>query len=453
LLLQRLIQVLLPQLAWLAAFAAFNSCWAEWNDREYDVQPIRSKEEGLQHEAVYPSRDYEPQPDPAVLEGLRIEWREVEVELYSEELIVRGRLVAPPKEGRPQGIEWLQGVRILAARRPDLKPGWTRGHKADDTAVADTVVAQDDRFVARLDLKSFPRSIGSQERFQFAAVLPASTTVEEPRATVVWNGDQGALAGSTTTFIIPGPRKLSPTLHRINAASVFGIYGRGSSNATPLIRAVNHLHGLGKEPAIAALREYAGLATDGIYHQDQESFDPANIEMGDYNVVFWIARLLFEPAKAGTRIPAPAIGITTLPRQDPDHFLWSLDPLELVDDVPFLVGEPINISGVPEHPLWHLRWIERNCVLREKPLRPADDPLAVADQLLALPKAKRREWLPRRDVREQAWQMVADLLPKIEPDEDGDIELTEEDWQMLRRSARERKLRWDEGKQEYVTRG
>jgi len=420
---------------------------AEWVDYAYELSPLKDHWNGLSHEAIYDNRGNDPQPEPAVILGMRVKWREVVVQTYDSSLVVRGEVILQPGQ---KWVTWLQGLRVLAAPGPGAKPDWSKGHRDADTVVADTVIGADNRFVAKFKLTDFPRPVGSRERFQFGIALPKSTALEERRGTITWDKDQPLLKDSLTRFEVAGPPKPGPTLQLIHAASATR-RNRGEISSVGLIRAVNHLHGLGKAEAIAALREYCQQADDGFGVHDIP-FDPENIETGDHTVVFWIARLLFEPAEAGERIPPPAIAISATRPGDPDFADWPLDPLELADDIPFLSGHGIGLGGVPEHPLWHLPWIERHCVLRERPLKPADDPLAAADRFLSLPKAQRRNRFGfTQGIRRQAWEMVAQLLPMPEPDEDGDIEFTNEAWQKLRLAAKERRIHWDDDKQEYLT--
>lgn len=91
------------------------------------------------------------------------------------------------------------------------------------------------------------------------------------------------------------------------------------------------------------------MAPDGRLDNDRVPFDPANIDQGDYNIAFWIIRLLFEPAQAGMRIPQPMIGAAVPHPAQGDEERWPLFPIELVDDVPFMIAEWSPSASIGAH--------------------------------------------------------------------------------------------------------
>jgi hypothetical protein len=395
---------------------------------------------GLTHTVTYTGllTDFGPVPAGDELAKTRVTWRRVKLNT-AWGIAIQAQLHLNDANGRPRDIDWFQGARVLVARSPYTTPDWSDGHKKDDTLVVDVIAHSDGSFNAAIPLTDIPRSIGSRGQFQVAVMLARRTGDK-----VVWDAAGPSLTGSVAMLEIPGPPKLSPTLELINAVSDWPRHG---GNGMALVRAVNGLHKLGKQQALAALREYVELA--GANWNGEKPVDPANIETGDHNCVFWIIRSLFEPARAGTRIPKPAIGYLGPPKED--QMLWPLFPIELVDDVPFMVANGWSLEGVGEHPASHIEWAESYGVLRAEPLRPADDPMAVADRLLSLPKY-RRLWvndLSGREIKLQAWRMVADLLPKTTPAGRFNS-LTADQWKQLRQYAADRKLRWDDTRQTFA---
>jgi hypothetical protein len=397
---------------------------------------------GLTHTVSYSRVDgYGPIPEDDSVSQIRVKWRSVKVNSRFGQLAIQAQLHLIGADGRPRAIDWFQGARVLVARSPGQQPDWSKGYSQKDAIVVDVIARNDGSFNAAIELTEIPRPIGSKGKFQVALVLARRTG-----KTVVWDAARPVLTGSVSTLEIPGPPKLDPTLELVNAVSGWPQHG---GNGVSLVRAVNGLHKLGKQKALSALREYVELAGEN-WNRDTP-VDPANIETGDHNCVFWIIRLLFEPARAGTLIPEPLLGAAQPSPDDEDRKLWPLFPIELVDDVPFMIAGGWNLGGRPEHPASHIVWAERYGVLRAEPLRPADNPLAVADRLLSLPKS-RRLWIydqSGREVKLQAWRMVADLFPQTTPA--GEFgELTPGQWKQVRQYAVDRKLRWNDAKQSFV---
>ncbi len=171
-----------------------------------------------------------------------------------------------------------------------------------------------------------------------------------------------------------------------------------------LVRAVNHLHSLGKTKAIAELREFVNIAGQGWTKRD-----PADIETSDYQCVFLIVRLLFEPQNPSESRPWMAIGAMSPTPRGEDQSLWPMFPLAVQDDLPFILINGVFLGGLPEHPYVHVDWAEKNGRLRAKPLRPADDPIAAVERLASLPQTRR---LFKDDshyalLRRQAWETRA----------------------------------------------
>lgn len=211
-------------------------------------------------------------------------------------------------------------------------------------------------------------------------------------------------------------------------------------NPVMLVRAVNHLHSLGKTKAIAELREFMKIAGDGWTKRD-----PGDIETADYQCVFPIVRLLFEPQNASESVPWMRIGaMLPMPRGE-DQSLWPLFPLAIQDDLPFILINGVTLGGYPQHPYVHVDWAEKNGRLRAKPLRPADDPIASVERLARLPQTRRLfndDWHYAL-LRRQAWEAIAHLVRVPVNDSDSA-------WEVHKKAAAKLKIRWDVDKQNYV---
>lgn len=380
-------------------------------------------------------------PGDELLRHVRVEWRDIEVDLpHWRSLKVRGRLLVDDG-GKVRPVDWFQGISVLLNVGPEPRPDWSNGFDADVTAGNQVLLRPDGTFTVAIALSQAPRIAGKERQCQAGVVLGKA---DGRRMIYKFGGIP--LAGSITTLTLPPAPELDSELEVINAAAP---WPHRCSDPTALIRAVNELHALGKQQALDALRRYVELAPDGRFFNDELPFDAANIDQGDYNVAFWIIRLLFEPAQAGTRIPQPALGAAVPSPAESDKTLWPLFPIEVVDDIPFMIAQGWNLGGVPERPSSHIKWAERYGVLRDAPLRPADDPLAAAERLLSLPKTQRLK-LRGEPIWTQAWQFVADLFPSIKPDALHFNQLTPEQWNTLCKAAADEKIHWNENKQAYV---
>jgi hypothetical protein len=425
----------------LFAFLGLAGSLQAWPPGEefLDLWPAKARWAGLTHITFYKDiGDYAEAPADETLHRVRVEWKEAEAESSWGKLRIRGRLIVEGGD-RAGPVDWFQGIRVLVSRQSDSPLDWSNGPDKASTLIADLVARKDGTFTASFDLEEIPRPVGSHGKHQIGAVLGLHKGHE-----VFYEAKAPLLADSVAMLALPGPPKLSPTLALINAASQ---WPDRAPEPAAIIKAVNRLHSLGKRQALDALREYVKLAPDRF--NPAEEFEPANIEHGNHNVAFWIVRLLFEPAQAGTRIPKPLLGAPVPSPDQNDMKLWPLFPIELVDDVPFMIPDGWNLGGRPEHPESHLEWAERYGVLREGPLHPADDPLGAADRLLSLPKSQRLDRLTDA-IHRQAWQLVAHLLPvDAGPDEEYES-FSPAKWTILRKLATRRKVHWDEKSQAYT---
>ncbi len=130
------------------------------------------------------------------------------------------------------------------------------------------------------------------------------------------------------------------------------------------IRAVNILHQESKSEVIEQFRDYVNsLEMSGI---------------GDN--VFFLLRLLFEPEN-GRTFPSVPMG-KPVDSGEANLANFPLYPLALVQDVPLLISSGYILGGKPGSPLGHIAFCEVNCQLRAKDLRPPENPLGLADELI-----------------------------------------------------------------------
>jgi hypothetical protein len=227
---------------------------------------------------------------------------------------------------------------------------------------------------------------------------------------------------------IPGPQPLSPTLQYINACPT--PLGR-SHDPVPVIRAVNHLHLLGKEKTIASLREFLRLAYGPDFERSRN--DVANIDTSNQ----WCLETLLPPL-------FPNLDYS---KRGESILVWQ--------GIPFHTYVYGGYSGSVGRMDPCLDEAEREGKLLEQPLRPADNPLEAADSLYAKigperPPSNGFNGFLQLHLRAQAWRAVRHLnLQDWKPPTfyDRDIDVS---WQRLKDEVVKRKIRWDKQKQEYV---
>jgi len=129
------------------------------------------------------------------------------------------------------------------------------------------------------------------------------------------------------------------------------------SDPVALIRAVNHLHSMGKSDAIRVLRDYAAKH----YHGNDWRLEA-------------IVPLLFAPIDFQEVLPPH-------PWFDPKQTSWCLQCLVLEGDIPFNVFEGFTLGGYVEPTAPLVEWAARYGKLRENPLRPSADPWGAADRV------------------------------------------------------------------------
>lgn len=390
-------------------------------------------------------------PDEDPWEAARVEWQPVappqgHPELHGPYTVqFRGRLLWRDPDFRWKPVDWLQGVRLLVARNPATRLDWSRGHDHHDTIWTEVLLEADGTFAAQIPTVWLNLCVGVARSFQ-VGLVPAIVEGD----TVTWLDATPVLSGSLGELAIRGPEPLGETLQRINAAP--GVYAE-TFEIDALIRAVNHLHGLGKEGALDALEEFLVRAGDRCYGARPR--DPARIDTADDNGVFLIVRLLFEPAEDQWKTyPYPWVGLGEPQPRCSDEFQarWPHFPLVVVEDVPLLIVSDYAIAGIRQLPIVHVRWARKHGKLRETPLRPGRDPVGAVEALLEQLKDPGHEEHCRRERRRallsQVRATIGDLLPTGRwPFSRHDLERW---WAEARDLSEKGTILWDEERQLFV---
>jgi hypothetical protein len=137
----------------------------------------------------------------------------------------------------------------------------------------------------------------------------------------------------------------------------------------PYLRTVAKLQALGKDKATHVLLQFA------------KSHDHDN-------QVIVLCRMLFKQKK-DTEFRRPLIGAA--------HFLggtnyknWPLEPIELVDNIPFLITGGYSLKGLAEPAQWYVKYCSENCDWNDATFRPKTEKekQRALDKLFASPKWK-----------------------------------------------------------------
>lgn len=386
--------------------------------------------------------DYDPEDDDGPI------WKDDDSLRPDRYLSIRGRLLVRSEDGKSvRPIDWLQPIRVVVSRLPETKHDWSERQEMHDAVWDEFITGEKGEFLVRLSPGEVRRAIGKPAKFQVGLSLGT-----QEGAQVRWENTIGVLPQSVTMLTIPGVPAISPTMQIINGAPS---YQQNDFNPAKLVRAVNHLLPLGKEKAIAALRDFLKVARDDYQSLRMDE----NIDTSDKTCVFLIVRLLFEPMDLAEELPA----IMTVPfapiPTDADRKFWPLHPVHLQDDVPFFLVLYGGLGGVPDQPERHVNWAEEHGKIRAKPLRPLDNPMMAASRLIALPQTKRLfdEEFFNTDfaglLYRQAWNIIEDAdpeSPKPKPVLPANDSEEDDDWEMRIQAASKRKIRWDEMESRYV---
>ena len=141
-------------------------------------------------------------------------------------------------------------------------------------------------------------------------------------------------------------------------------YESGQTGA--VMRAVNLLQALGRDRALAVLREFDELSQGG--------------PSGD-QWLYWVPLVLFDPPKPPGYLPIAGLGEYGPNLKDP-HQLARF-PVLLWQDIPFLCFDGFNILGSVEHFDRFLDRFENLKTFRADPLHPANDPFRAYEELTA----------------------------------------------------------------------
>ena len=202
----------------------------------------------------------------------------------------------------------------------------------------------------------------------------------------------------------------------------------------PLVRAVNHLHSMGRNDALKALRRAAMSSNNA---ETQRSLQ-------------YVIPLLFDRRESEDKLPEPK------PAGKSGEYMLTLDhwnlPIDMQRDVPFRTK---NYFERPDSNAYLVEWAAREGRFRTMRLRPADDLLSAADDSVQHLKSQAFEstdqkWWIRYNIRRQAYSA---LQPAVWPD---DLQAArkynwdDKSWAKLKEQCRTLGVLWSEHQQAYV---
>ncbi|MFN0111595.1 MAG: hypothetical protein ACKVZH_22265 [Blastocatellia bacterium] len=191
-----------------------------------------------------------------------------------------------------------------------------------------------------------------------------------PRRTFLANASLGMVAGYNQNLARKSPDKDDEVLDSLLALSRCELW---NNKADLFIRA-----------AIALQSAEAGDAQSAFY-SFSKSFK--NFPTADNFGLIALARMLFTKKTSEfrrARIGAPGFfGKTSFDD-------WPLDPIEIVDGVPFIVVNGYTLGGFPEPACWYIEYCIENCNWNNYKFTPKTNELkqAALDKLLVSPKWK-----------------------------------------------------------------
>lgn len=401
------------------------------------------------------------------LEGYRVKWSPAELFRPRTGGLEKLRSMGPrvrvsgllERRGRREAEELPEGMRLRigVGCRPssspdwDLRPGraWLRQIDSElgvyfgggEAIEVECELDERGQFTGTFPARLIDRVVDGNGEYEVLLAVPEGS------------GPAAAARVSTvpSTVRVAGPLPLDLTTQRINAVVAPGY---GVFDPVALIRAVNHLHGLGRDGAIGALERYLErLGAEPTWPGWRR--DPRNIDTGHPGCVFPIVQLLFEPMMGRPELPSyTTAGLLPTPRVpfDGDEEY----PLLLSDGIPFLVGDWAESELGPEtDPERALSWAREHGRLRPHPLRPSGQALEALAQLesfASLPEGNSpqlqvmRSFAPFVGIDFEA--RLAEREGELAPGPEWAAEL-EGLWPNFERRLGDVRLRWDHSAQTY----
>jgi hypothetical protein len=380
-------------------------------------------------------------PEKVEASAVAVKWFNPTIDELGQVCTISGKLLMGQKVENREPMKSPQFVAVHLSITPGKTPNWSKG--VDSDTVDSNFCQLDDggKFKVRFDLRPLKLASARSRNVQVGATLARQSLSKSGTLTVRLTSDIPVPKNTISTLTIPNAKQLPKIIQLIDKASG---WPDEDSTAIELIRAANALRKLKRNDALDALEKYAQLTSEAHGYDFEDSY-----------VIYALIQCVFEPAHADDSLPHPKyFRSLAYVRQNPKLAkAWPREPMVIAEDIPWLLGSGVSLSGVPFNPLSDLRWVRRNAVLRDSPLRPADNPLLAAHRLMLEPRFTQLSEYPLEaatsQLKEYSHQMVAEWLPDI-PLDSWDRPNVDDNWEMLLEASKEAGLRWDESKQAYT---
>jgi hypothetical protein len=203
---------------------------------------------------------------------------------------------------------------------------------------------------------AFPFEDGGDEMWQRNSLMKAACTLALLLAT-----GASSLVADDRTSSAPEEARLTDLLALPDSRKF---------RSDSYIQAAHSLQALGKEKASALLLELAAK------------------DVWPYSRTRSLCRMLFQ-AKPKSTFRRAAIGGCTFPGGT-DYDDWPLEPIEIVDGVPFMVAGDCGLAGIPEPPKAYVRYCIEECDWSNIKFTPRskDQKQKALEKLLSAPKLK-----------------------------------------------------------------
>ena len=348
-------------------------------------------------------------PARNIQERLKVRLSTPEIDQLGNNCKIVGELYNP-ETGKV--ISWKQPLTV-GIERKEFSQGATSKWSDYDFIEHDcTKTELNGKFSLTFDIREFDRDLTKAQVHRVFVAVGTQEVVGE-RLKVRWSSEDALLQLDQETLEIPANPKIDRIQFLLNEAGKH----EHSYQPEPIIRAVNALHRLGKQQAVAAIEEHLKMLGGG----DLSSF-------GEEEHVFTILRVLFEPVDPTAKFPVPRNFSASVDGEVEKE--WPLNPVVLVAGIPFKYHRSMGGSGTPEIAASHLEFVKQSCVLRERPLKPTLNPIQAAEVLCESQKVQLldKEYsrpqaidaireqaisMLQKKYREQEWNSVSETAGKL----------------------------------------
>jgi hypothetical protein len=376
-------------------------------------------------------------PSKTELNNLEVRWSEATIDKQAQLCTVSGEIVRR-LNGGIRKIYWRQYIAVRVNCAPNETPDWSQG--VDDNLVIskETLTDSEGYFSTTFDFSPLNTSRDHPETFQIGISFARQQFSDSNTFTIEIGSKFPVLENSIAMLCMP-PVDGSHEVLRLLARTSF--YNDKNPTNVDVIRASNALRTLGKDQAIKAMWQFMELN-----EEDEKDYESESL----YGVI----QCAFEPADPNERLPNSSFHRQRI--RDavyPLRKAWPRNPFDLSGNIPWLYPALGGSTGPATSPRTDLIWLKQHGIIRDSPLRPADNPLLVVEQLIHEPRFTKLSQSNREyaetGYKLQALEMIEELISPIPTKSWNDYEEAD-NWDTLLEQSKALGLHWDENKQSYA---